>query len=268
MKNNFYFLNEKQVIGEEKLDVFKLYGTKSEITDFALLLGGTNEFDSISNKRMGSWWTNSPYYSNEIYTISGYGNKIPVYPYIRNVSIRPCINYETIKKYSKKINMINNVATIYYGEYPQQVVDLDYSYELESAFNMHLMKPTNKEYTVDFNGLTDYSTSFVPKSYTEFIYKDKKYIRYIANIDGIDKLLSDGRRSVYSGIYWLEVSPIIWYVDNDIAISKKAIVSGLQYNDRAYVHKHFNKNNIKIYMDDYLSKEVITCNKVKKLIKE
>ena len=57
-------------------------------------------------------------------------------------------------------------------------------------------------------------------------------------------------------------------LNNNIAISKKAILSGLQFNDKAYVHKHFYKNDIKKYMDNYLSTEVIECDKVKKLIKE
>ena len=38
--NNFTFLSQKQIFGENALEIFKKYGTKCAITDFSILLGG------------------------------------------------------------------------------------------------------------------------------------------------------------------------------------------------------------------------------------
>ncbi len=253
MKNDLTFLNYNQIIGDNKLNIFKKYGSQCEITDFAILLGG--ESVKKDDKNIGAWWTKTPYYTNEIFVINEEGSKKHVKPYSRNYSTRPVTSYSSIENNSKIILKDNKILEIEYCELPQMVVDLDYSYELESNFNMNLLLQTGKVYTVDFN--VD-KNSFIPRSYTEYLYNGEKYIRFIAGLNNLNSELSDGRKVLYQGIYWLKVEPIIWIVDltSDIAITKKSIISGLQYNCTKYIHKHFERNDIKKYMDNYLSNEI------------
>ena len=43
--NNFTFLTNEQIFGNNKLDIIKHYGTKCTITDFSILLGGSVSLD-------------------------------------------------------------------------------------------------------------------------------------------------------------------------------------------------------------------------------
>ena len=63
--NNFTFLTEDQIFGNNQLDILRDYGTKCAITDFSILLGGfvasgwyTSEGNSRKD-RTGWWWTKS-----------------------------------------------------------------------------------------------------------------------------------------------------------------------------------------------------------------
>ena len=61
--NNFTFLTEEQISGNNKLDIISRYGTKCAITDFSILLGGyvsSDDYTSEGNTRKdrtGWWWT-------------------------------------------------------------------------------------------------------------------------------------------------------------------------------------------------------------------
>ena len=64
--SNFTFLENDQIFSENRLDMFKKYGTKCAITDFSILLGGyvsstcyTNEGNNLKD-RTGAWWTKTP----------------------------------------------------------------------------------------------------------------------------------------------------------------------------------------------------------------
>lgn len=65
--NNFTFLTDDQLFGNNQLDIISRYGTKCAITDFSILLGGyvsSDDYTSEGNTRKdrtGWWWTKTPY---------------------------------------------------------------------------------------------------------------------------------------------------------------------------------------------------------------
>ena len=66
----------------------------------------------------------------------------------------------------------------------------------------------------------------------EQMYNGKKYIRFIGNSNSNGEILSNGEFVEIDKPYWILVEPIKWLVDeiNDIALSKKIIFSGVQFN--------------------------------------
>lgn len=77
---DFTFLEENQIFGDKQLDIFKKYGTKCAITDFAILLGGyvadstyTSEGSTLKD-RTGWWWTRTPDGDNDARVVRSYGS--------------------------------------------------------------------------------------------------------------------------------------------------------------------------------------------------
>ena len=60
------FLEENQVFGKQKLDIFEKYGPRAAITDFSILLGGYVSLDYYVkyrdrlDDRTGNYWTKTP----------------------------------------------------------------------------------------------------------------------------------------------------------------------------------------------------------------
>ena len=77
--NNFTFLTDEQLFGNNQLDIISRYGTKCAITDFSILLGGyvsSDDYTSEGNTRKdrtGWWWTKTPY-NNDARVVRRDGN--------------------------------------------------------------------------------------------------------------------------------------------------------------------------------------------------
>ncbi len=77
---DFTFLEQNEIFGDKQLDIFKQYGTKCAITDFAILLGGyvandiyTSEGRTLKD-RTGLWWTRTSDGDNDARVVDSYGN--------------------------------------------------------------------------------------------------------------------------------------------------------------------------------------------------
>ena len=114
----------------------------------------------------------------------------------------------------------------------------------------------------------DTDIPFQARTHTEYEYNGKKYIRFIGDSNCSGEVLSDGRTVQSGDVYWIEVEPIIWMIDEikNIALSKKIIFSGVQFNRERNYEGYFNKTDIKKYMDNYFSKDIIPRNSKQKLI--
>ena len=268
--NNFTFLTNEQIFGNNKLDIIKHYGTKCTITDFSILLGGSVSLDyytrggNTKKDRTGWWWTKTPY-ANAACFVDQDGNSYQNNVDMRSGGARPALPYSSIQRFSSnEVRVAHKINEIKYGEYPQTIVDEDYSLELETAFaNMpysnNEMKATGRIYTTDSVSYQDFDTSFKARAHTEYEYKGSKYIRFVGDSNCDGEFLSDGRKIQSERVYWVNVEPITWIVDEkaDIALCKKIIFSGVQFDDVRNYKGDFKKTNIYRFMNTYLAKEII-----------
>lgn len=265
--SEFTFLTEDQIFGNNQLDIISRYGAKCVITDFSILLGGNALFDyytSEGNTRKdritGWWWTKTPDNNTARVVfdiVGGYCYNVDK----RNGGARPAIPYSSIQSISSNgVRGANGIKEVEYGEYPQTIVDENYSRELERAYNNGNLRTTGKNYTTDSVNYQDIRTRFRARTHTEYEYNGSKYIRFVGDSNCDGKVLSDGR-TIHSGnTYWVRVEPITWLVDEraNIALSKKLIFSGVQFKNRGDYDGNFDRTDIKQFMDNYFSKEIVS----------
>ena len=238
MYHKIDFLTREQIDGEDSLEIFKHYGLNSTVTDYAIILGGD---ENINENLSGTWSTKSASKTNQLIVASHNGDLTSTNPNNKNIYARPCIKYSDIKSKSQKINKINNnVFEIEWGEYPQKMVSETLHYNLETAYQDGKLETTNKKYT-------NFSEEISAIESSEYVYKNKKYIRVIVKNDGV---------------YWLKVDPIRWIVDKDkdIAITKNLLFGG-PLDTKTFYKGDFESTLMKEFLDDYVSEEIFTDSK-------
>ncbi len=266
MDSNFTFLTEEQVFGEKQLDILEKYGTKCAITDFSILLGGedsnynwTKEGD-IDRDRTGWWWTRSDDGDDDARVVDINGDRDYSSVYRRSGGARPALPYSSISSIaSNEVIDRFGIKEVEYGEYPQTIVDERFSRELEENYKRGTgIIKTGKVYTTDSVKYNDYDTSFEPRKHEEFEYKGRKYIRVVGDRNGKGSYLSDGRQIVFDEPYWVVVEPIKWLVDEkaNIALSKKIIFSGVQFQRTKDYKGDFSRTDIKQFIDKHFSKDI------------
>ena len=265
--SNFTFLTEEQIFGNNRLDIIKKYGTKCAITDFSILLGGCVSKDYYTSEgytkkdRTGWWWTKSCDGYNNVRAVDVSGINDWFYVDIRVGGARPAITYSSIQsKCSNAVITSKGIKEIEYGEYPQTIVAEDYSRELEKAYNNGNLSRTGKSYTTDSINYQAVNTSFNARTHTEYEYNGRKYIRFVGDSNCSNEELSDGRTIESGKPYWVAVEPITWLVDEkaDIALSEKILFSGVQFKNDRYYNGNFSETDIKQFMDNYFSKEIVS----------
>lgn len=263
---NFTFLTKEQIFGNNALDIIGKFGSRCAITDFSILLGGQVSFAFFTNggysekHRTGWWWTKSFDEDNDVLAVLDDGDIKWCRANGRWLGARPAIPYSSISSVaSNKVRTISGVFKVEYGEYPQTIVLPIIARELENAFIDGTINKTGKSYTTDSVSYQDMGTPFKARSHIEYKYNGKKYIRFVGDSNCNGSVLSN-RTTIYSGdVYWVQVEPIKWLIDEkeDIALSKEIIFSGVQFNRRRYYKGDFNKTDIKQFMDNYFSKDII-----------
>ena len=267
--SNMTFLEERQITGSDQLEIFKKYGTKCAITDFSILLGGyvsdechTSEGTTLKD-RTGWYWTKSVKDIGDakidVMTISPEGIIYPNCSYLCKITSRLALPYSSIQSLSKKGERdVFGVLEIKYGEYPQTIESVVLSNILEYGYMTRTLKKTGKKYTTDSLSVIS-PQKFIPREFEEYELNGNKYIRFVSDYDCKDEKLSDGRNVVEGIPYWVKVEPIVWQVDEkaDIAVSKKLLFSGVQFTRQGNYKGAFKKTNIKKFIDNYFSKEIV-----------
>ena len=271
--SEFTFLTIEQFYSLENDGIFDGYGEKARITDFASLLGCYRHKDGI-----GEWWTKTPYHDIEVYygddeydddfndellcVINEDGKENFKFQWERFAGGRPAFSISSVfSKESKKKLEDSGVKEFGYGEYPQTIVDEEYSKELERLYSSNSLIITGRNYTTDSAEAMDDISKFKAKMHIEYEYNGRQYIRFVyddSSVDGFN--LSDGRKLERGKIYWVAVEPIVWLLDlkADIALSKKLIFSGVQFESSSNNEKiDFERSTIKKFMDKCLSKEIV-----------
>ena len=276
----FTLLGHSQARGHAKLSILTKYGVECAVTDFARLLGcelreniyasdGTQEKDKSSS----SWWT-STQQEEENARIIG----LPEAEYYVYTSIwsgghgyRPAIKYDQIKKESH--NQKNNTAGVLeveYGEYPQTIASPELSKELEEAYQNGTLQESGKSYTTEDMSAPGFHETFIELKRKEYEYGGKRYIRfaysdYATEFRVYVSELSDKTPIKTDGVYWLEVEPITWLVDEEanIALAKKVLFTRIQYAKRITYDGTFKSTNIYKYLNTHFVKEIEVIRNLK-----
>ena len=272
------FLAYEQCFGEGKLDILKddsgwrYRGNTCAATDFAILLGQTvgysrfiNEEESLKNRAVGWWIKPVDNWLCEITPSGDYYN----YPVTDSgdIGARPAFHYSSISSIQlNKVRGTKGILEVEYGEYPQTVVSEDFAEYLERAYLNRTISETGKTYT-SVNGCR-----YLPKKepHVEYEYNGKKYIRFEANRFYHDTRLSDGRVVQKRRVYWVEVEPIRWMIDEktNIALSKKVLFSGVKFNYKDLHQMEFEKTDIYKFLNECFSEDMIPSNINRKLESE
>lgn len=262
----------KDEVCQNQSCIFKKYGTNAAVTDFSLLLGlevsNDHTSDSLYYKdreftdtRAADYWTRTKE-NDKVIVMSSYsfGYNSPKKLDYQFIGIRPVLKYSDIRNEINNIEISDKeVLEVQYGEYPQTICDEKINLEIEKKYKEGKILKTEKKYTIN----SKESEIFFPQELNEYIYNNKKYIRFIADRDIIRTKLSNKKYIEYSKAYWIKVEPIIWMIDEDkdIAVSKKILITGIPFDK--YYSGIFEETNMYNYLNNYFIKEIKTKKKKK-----
>ena len=267
--NDFTFLTEDQNYGSDSIDVIKKRIARAALTDFSILCGAEiSEFDyhikgdKSLEGRTGEYWCKS---DRGCRLITDRGSNRWSYPYVRSIGARPALPFSSIGSIrtngesGKRAR--DGILEVEYGYYPQRAVSRDMQERLERAYRSSSISKTGNSYTTDSVACDDYDTAFQPQTHQEYEYNGKRYVRVVVNsCYKLDFTLSNGEIYRNGDNVWVEVEPVKWLVDEKarMMITEKIIFAGVQFNKEENYHpRDFDKTDIKIFMDKYLSRDLV-----------
>ena len=273
MDKNVSLLTEEEIFREDgHLKIFDTYGTLAAVTDFSVLLDVSMEHDvfsvgSSTEGRPGEWLTSSSTSEGIVGVVDIDGNIRHYSVTNYDAGVRPAIIYSEIAPLcsNETVNEVG-IKEVEYGEYPQSIVSEDYSEVLEDKYKAGKnIRKTGRTFTI---ADADSDKGFIPKKLEEYEVDGKKYIRFESGVLVYNNILSDGRKAEDNQVYWLNVEPIKWMVDNEsgVALSKYILFSGIQYfHDYEEIVDEivvpYSHSDIKSFLDTYFSKEIINTKK-------
>ena len=271
MYGGLYFMNELTLLTEDQVkesEIFKKYGTKSAITDFAILLGGfvsfSDYYTSEGNRledRCCYYWTKTSTAAGDARAVYSGGAMDDRCVGRRNGAVRPALLSSSIIHSPNGVRGKSGVTEVEYGEYPQQVVGERLARTLEDEYQSRRLHRTGKTYTTDSREVEEYGKDFkAQQQHEEYEYNGKKYVRVIANLNDNPTVISNRERVSTGDTVWVEVEPIIWLIDEkkNLAVSKKGIVSGIRfYKSRDNWNGDFNNTEMNMFLQTYLKKDMV-----------
>ena len=274
-------LSEKEIFGVggtkriRQLKVFKKYGTIAATTDLAILTGGDeSEYylvpDDNSLKGRTCWfYTRSSDGNGYTLAVDSAGCKHYSYRYFCHGTVRPVLLSSTVFKEisQNRVSGYNGIEEVEYGEYPQYSPDLDMQRILEDEYQKGSMQTTGGDYTFDRIRWNDYEQPFHPVKYEEYEFQGKRYIRVKANIQYDECYLSNGETYRNGDYVWVEVSPVVWLIDNKTKtlISKRGLLSGIRFHtDKEKYNGDFSKTEMKWFLDNHMLHDLFQCYNIKK----
>ena len=230
------------------------YGYGFELTDFAVLLGAAER----------SFWTRDIIGGEPSVRIIS-PNSLGLDANRRRAGARPAISYSSISRMaSNPTNKKSGMFEVEYGEYPQTIVSDELAKEIEKSYTNGTLKQTGKSYTTDSVPDSCNYCPFEAETHTEYAYNGKKYIRVVGK-DMVatvkrDRYFSNGKKLSVGEVYWVEVEPIKWIVNEEtnMALSKNIIFSGVQFNESKQYYGNFEQTSIKKFMDQYFAKDIVS----------
>lgn len=146
-----------------------------------------------------------------------------------------------------------------YGEYPQYVVDTSLGRTLDSEFSAGRLRKTGKTYTTDSRRWNANSEKFSPVEHEEYEYNGKRYVRVKSNDTNENFKLTNGVTTHPGDYFWLEVSPIVWYVDekSKMLVSKTLLASGIRFCNDGQYRDDFKTTEMYMFLNKYFAKDMI-----------
>ncbi len=258
-------LKEEDVWGDSALEVIQAYGTRTGISDAAIVLGacrGSGTKDSIGVPS-GLAWSASSSEIGLVRTVDLNGSGLGINPNKREAAGRPALLFpatSAIRPNNIKIITLQNGKTVQiceYGAYPQTVAPESISQELEVHYQKNTLKTTGKKYTFDSAEFDAWNIGFALRNSAEYIHKDKKYIRIEGKPFDGDSVLSDGTSVQKGQAYWFEVQPIEWLMDpKGTWVARQALFAGVQFDTKDRYDGNFANTAMYNYLQQCFAKEM------------
>ena len=272
-------VTQEQCFGSEKLDIFKIRGTKAAITDFAIALGGfvSSRFhvdsDTSLKGRTGCYWTKSDDGHNDALVVSFTGDRIFNYVGERNGGARPVSLFSSINTIptngvSGKLETDEDgVEFVYDGYYPQTAPEKDIQAELNRLYGLAEWNRNNRipEVCEVPDSIDYYIKTIKYKKIDGYRYNGKIYVRMELKQNAI---LSNGERYSKGDSVWFEVEPIKRLISEQdkITITEKIIFAGVPFNFTAYYKtEDFEKTVIYKFTNEIWDRDV---ERLKAIVRE
>lgn len=123
------------------------------------------------------------------------------------------------------------------------------------------LKNSGQKYTIDDKEYNQYSEGFEAKELNEIELSDgRKYTRVQVKprFGSSEVTFSNNETYQVGDFVWFEKAPVIWYgdIEDDIAITKEIIMSGIPFNHVRDYQGDFSKTDMYSFMNNYLIKDM------------
>ena len=257
--NDFTFITGEDVFGEDDqvLEIFKVAGTKSLLTDYSIILGAY--YDPESKLNYGSYWTKSTVSSNKNVIIvdeEGYSATYSIC--LRDIGARVVYNLpENIEKeLTKNLDTTTeHIFQVKYGYYPQSALNRLEQKNLDNMLKQGKLQLTNNCYTADSRKAGEDDEIFAPITFKEYKLEDKRLIKAVVNT-----ALYNGFNPKYKSgdSIWVNVEPVYWLLDTKKhqMISEKILFAGVQFADNPSFTK-FEETRIYQFLNTCFARELV-----------
>ena len=257
--NDFTFITGEDVFGndDQVLEIFKVAGTESPLTDYSIIIGAY--YDPESKLNYGSYWTKSTASSDKNVIIvdeEGYSATYSIS--LRDIGARVVYNLpENIEKeLTKNLDTTTeHIFQVKYGYYPQSALNGLEQEKLDNMLKQGKLQLTNNYYTADSRKEFEYEEIFAPITFKEYKLEDKRLIKVVVNTG-----LYNGFKSKYKNgdSIWVNVEPVYWLLDSKKhqMISEKILFAGVQFADNSNFTK-FEETRIYQFLNTCFARELV-----------
>lgn len=253
-----FFLPYEMLYGKGRLSIFEKIGVRAKVTD-KCLAQGCYDYDGY-----GYYWTKTDDGDNDARAVDGYGNSNWYNVNYRYLGCRPASTFSSIQKIlpsgARLTQGEEGVQEFAFGHDWKNACSKNEQERLEKLYRNGKMNISSRAFTSDECNLMDYGKPFIPKKEEVYEYEGRFYVRTKIRLHGSAATFSNGICYKNGSYVWFDVVPQTWLLDEEtgICITKDLAFAGVPFNHvRDYKTENFNNTDVKRYMDEYYSKELM-----------